>query len=105
VLDWDYLKPAPEKGYLNSINMNIVSKFIPTHSMNIQNVTAFLDIVKKYKLLYESCGYDFLLVKENKQWTALCVTVRGRLCLDKDAATGFRILANFLLDSLSLQTL
>jgi len=44
--------------------------------MNIQNVTAFLDVVKKYKLLYESCDYHFLLVKENKQWTALCITVR-----------------------------
>lgn len=56
--------------------MKIVSKFISTHSMNIQNVTAFLDVVKKYKLLYESCECDFLLVKENKQWTALCITVR-----------------------------
>lgn len=44
--------------------------------MNVQNIASFLDVVKKYKLLYQSCVYDFLLVKQNKEWTALCITVR-----------------------------
>jgi hypothetical protein len=44
--------------------------------MNVQNIASFLDIVKKYKLLYQSCVSDFLLVKQNKQWIALCITLR-----------------------------
>jgi hypothetical protein len=44
--------------------------------MNVQDITSFLDVVKKYKLLYRSCVYDFLLVKQNKEWTALCITLQ-----------------------------
>jgi hypothetical protein len=44
--------------------------------MNVQNIASFLDVVKKYKSLYQSCVYDFLLVKENKEWTVLCITIR-----------------------------